>query len=88
MFIDHTSIRGFTYILIIIDAKTRKLWLFCTPNKHPPISIITFFLIQMSVKNICLQTIRTDEGRELARSTQFCTLLQYEFKINLETTGG
>ena len=40
------SIRGFTSSLTIIDAKTRRVWVFCTPNKRPPIDIMCFFLIQ------------------------------------------
>jgi hypothetical protein len=34
-FWDIVSHRGFSSMLLIIDAKTRMLWLFCTSNKAP-----------------------------------------------------
>ena len=41
-FYDIVSIRGFSSILSIIDAKTRKLWCFPGPDKRPPITKIKF----------------------------------------------
>jgi hypothetical protein len=32
-FLDTASHRGFTSMLLIIDAKTRMLWIFCAKNK-------------------------------------------------------
>lgn len=88
MFPNILSIRGFTSILIIVDAKTRKLWIFCTPNKTPPIDTIRFFLYELQKQEISVINIRTDEGGELARCAEFCSILFQEFNISLQTTGG
>lgn len=40
-FWDLPSHRGFSSMLLIIDAKTRMLWLFCTSNKRAPIKILS-----------------------------------------------
>jgi hypothetical protein len=39
-FLGVPSRRGFTAMLVIIDAKTRKLWVFCTASKKPPLHIL------------------------------------------------
>ena len=88
MFINTPSIRGFTSIIIIVDAKTLKLWLFCTPNKTPPIDTIHFFLHKLQKQGISVINIRTDECGELYRCTQFCEVLYNEFHVTLQTTGG
>jgi hypothetical protein len=44
-FMNQKSMRDFTCVLLIINAKTRKMWQFCTPNKKPPLDTITFFSI-------------------------------------------
>ena len=36
-FMNETSIRKFTSVLIAVDAKARKLWQFTTQNKRPPL---------------------------------------------------
>ena len=43
-FMNITSIRGFTCVLNIVDAKTRNKWEFGTPNKRPPIDTVDYFL--------------------------------------------
>ena len=87
-FYEITSIRGFTCVLIIVDALTRKVWAFCTPNKRPPLDIMRFFLQQMKRDKKNPQFIRCDEGGEVIRSEDFCEMLLKEFQITAQTTGG
>ena len=87
-FYDIISIRGFTCVLIIVDARTRKVWTFCTTSKRPPINIMRFFLHQMQLDDKKPQFIRCDEGGEVIRSEDFCKMLLDEFKITAQTTGG
>jgi hypothetical protein len=42
-FWDTQSHRGFTTMLLIIDAKTRMLWLFCSSSKRAPIQTLEYF---------------------------------------------
>ena len=58
-----------------------------TPQKRPPLDIITFFLTQMFRTGRKVQHIGTDCGGELARSSEFCALLKNSFQIALERTG-
>ncbi len=86
-FFDKTSIRGFTSILTIVDARTRKLWVFPGPDKRPPIAKLEFFVKQLVKQKYNVITIRVYEGGELSRSTDFCQKL-LQNNITLETTGG
>ena len=86
-FMNKVSIRGFSAVLNIVDAKCRKLWQFCTPAKRPPLSTIRFFLSQISRIGRTCSHIRTDMGGELAGSSELCAMLKNEFKIVLERTG-
>ena len=88
VFYDITSIRGFNSYLLIIDARTRKVWIFCTSSKRPPIDIMRYFLHQLKMSNKSTQFIRCDEGGEVTRSDDFCKMLLTEFNITVETTGG
>ena len=60
MFINTKSIRGFISILIIVDAKTHKLWLFFTEIKTPPVSTLKHFLTHLQKHGVYVQTVRTD----------------------------
>ena len=88
VFFDKISIRGFSAVLIIVDARTRKLWVFCTPSKRPPIDIMRFFLRQIQKDGKQVQFIRSDEGGEVIKSEDFCQMLLKEFQITAQTTGG
>jgi hypothetical protein len=81
------SHRGFSSMLLIIDAKTGMLWVFCTSNKRPPIILLTYFFSIMQQENKIIRTIRVDEDGALARSYEFTELL-IQYSITLETTGG
>lgn len=63
------------------------MWQFPTPQKLPPLDIITFFLTQIFRPGRQVQHIRTDYRGKLARLSEFCTLLKNKFQILLEHTG-
>ena len=86
-FLNEVSIRGFIAVLLILDAKSRKMWQFPTPQKRPPIDIVRFFLMQLKRMNRTTQHVRTDCGGELARSAEFCATMKNEFQIGIERTG-
>ena len=87
-FMNEESIRKFTSTLLIVDAKTRKLWTFNTPNKRPPLNILRFFLEQLRMTGRKVMNVRTDMGGELAGCSEVCDLLHDEFQCNLQITGG
>ena len=45
-FINITSIRGFTCVLNIVDARTRNKWEFRSATKRSPLDTIDYFLTQ------------------------------------------
>ena len=73
-FYNQTSIRGFTSILPIIDAKKRNLWTFPGSDKHPPIIKVELFINFLKKQNRDIKSIHVDEGGELARSSEFIKL--------------
>ena len=85
-FMNITSIRKFTSVLMAIDAKARKLWKFPTQSKRPPLDIIDFFLTQMKRNGRPVQFIRTDLGGELAKSSEVCSLLVNKHQCGIQTT--
>ena len=74
-FLEVESIRKLTCALVIVDAKVRKMWTFCTPGKRPPLATIRYFLEQLKQSGRQVLNIRTDLGGELARSSEFCNVL-------------
>ena len=66
-FLDETSIRQFTCALVVVDAKVRKMWTFCTPGKRPPLATVRYLLEQLKQMGRRVVNIRTDLGGELAR---------------------
>ena len=87
-FINVLSIRGFTCVLLIVDARTRNKWEFGTLSKRPPIDILDFFLTQCRLDGRPVLKIRTDRGGELAKSSKICDLLINKHKCGLQTTAG
>ena len=72
---------------MVVDAKLRKMWTFCTPGKRPPLATVNFLLEQLKQIGRQVVNIRTYLCRELARSSEFCNLLVKEYQCGLKTTG-
>ena len=79
------SYDGYTSYLIVVDGKSRRIWSFLTRTKEPPLHIIRAFLDKFGQQRGGL--IRTDQGGELARSTEFRTVVEKEFGYIVEPTG-
>jgi hypothetical protein len=73
-FWDITLLRMFTAVLIIIYAKTRMLWLFCTSSKKPPMHILRWFFANLRREKRMLANIRVDEDGDMAGSASFTTI--------------
>jgi hypothetical protein len=82
-FWDIRSHRGFTSTLLIIDAKTRMLRIFCSSNKRAPLKTIEYFFSILHQENRPPKTIRIDEDGALARNYEFTKLL-----LEQRLTGG
>ena len=68
-----TSIDKYRSYLLIIDKKSRYIWIFLTRNKDPPIQQVKSLL---SIFKPCgLSTITTDQGGELASSKKFIAMV-------------
>jgi hypothetical protein len=78
------SYDGYSAYLIIVDGTSRCLWVFLTQSKEPPLDIVRAFMMKFGIGGGC---VRTDQGGELARSDQFCNMLQQEFHYVVEPTG-
>ena len=87
-FINVISIRGFSSVLNIVDARTRNKWEFGTSSKCPPLKIIDYFLTQCKLEDRQVLRIHTDRGGELAGSSEICALLIQKHKCSLQTTAG
>ena len=61
------SRQGFGSYLLIVDEYTRFIWVFPTKSKSPPFDIIDQFLTQYK-RSSGMRRVRTDLGKELARS--------------------
>ena len=79
------SYDGYTSYLLIVDGKSRRIWSFVTKSKEPPIDIIRAFMSKFGNKNGGL--VRTDQGGELARCSEFRTMMEKEFGYIVERTG-
>ena len=79
------SYDGYNSYLIIVDEVSRFIWVFLCKNKEPPIDIMGAFLTRFGHSNGGL--LRTDLGGELARSTDFRTIMKEKYNYVVETTG-
>ena len=80
-----TSKEGYNCYLLIADEYSRHLWIFLFANKKPPISAVTTFLNTHGT-HTGLRRIRTDQGGELAKSSDFRACVQ-KAGYTLESTG-
>ena len=73
------SYDGYNSYLLIIDKKTRYIWIFLSSSKSPPINTVDKFLIKHGIprdKHSGLNlVVRTDQGGELSGSKQFQKML-------------
>ena len=81
-------IRQFTCALVVVDAKVRKMWIFCTPGKRPPLATVKNLLEQLKQMGRQVVNIRAGLGGELVRSSEFYELLVKQCQCGLQTTGG
>ncbi len=78
------SYDGYRAYLIIVDSASRRVWVFLTASKSPPITIMRAFLTKFGLAN---GVIRTDQGGELARSDDFRRAMMEEFSYTVEPMG-
>ena len=81
------SRQGFTCYLLIIDAKTRYIWVFLLKSKHPPIALVDTFLANHGRHNNTIRTIRTDGDGALAQSPKFRVMTLHKHGYIVESTG-
>jgi hypothetical protein len=78
------SYDGYSAYLLIVDGASRRVWVFLTKSKNPPIEILRAFLTKFGLSK---GVIRTDQGGELARSDAFRTTMMEEFGYTVEPAG-
>ena len=78
------SYDGYSSYQLIVDGASRRVWAFLTKTKEPPIHIIRAFMKKFGNGG---GIVRTDQGGELARSSEFKTVLESEFGYIVEPTG-
>ena len=80
-----TSIDGMNSYLSIIDRATRYMWVFVTKNKEPPLEAVEMILNKFKTTH-AHRTVRTDQGGELGKSSDFTSLIA-KCGFSLEVTG-
>ena len=78
------SHEGYSSYLLIVDHKTRYMWVFLTKNKKPPVKVITKFIKIYGLKQDLVKVVRTDQGGELAKDLSFreaLSTLGYQVEI-------
>ena len=80
-----TSIDGYNSYLLIIERKSRFIWIFLTSSKFPPVSAAKSILEKFKSKNTH-RTVRTDQGGELGKSDDFREMIS-DCGFSLEITG-
>jgi dUTP pyrophosphatase len=71
-----TSIDGFRSYFLVIDRKTRYVWVFLTKSKKPPLTIFAQFLKEHGHPSASNRTVRSDRGGELWGSQAFRDIVQ------------
>ena len=66
------SYDGYSSHLIIVDGASRRIWVFLTASKDPPIDILRAFMPRFGLQK---GLVRTDLGGELARCHAFKTMM-------------
>jgi hypothetical protein len=86
-FFGTTSIRGFTSALDVTCGSTSYPIGFPTKSKSPPLEIVRWVISTLRSMGFEVTFIRVDEGGELARSAEFCSLI-VSLSCLLQTTAG
>jgi hypothetical protein len=66
------SYDGYCAYLLIVDGKSRQVWVFLTTNKEPPIAILPFHIKIGIAKGV----FHTDQGGKLMCSDEFCLMME------------
>ena len=61
---------SFSDILVVVDAKTRHLWNFCTPGKRPSLEILRFFFTHLKTASRPVPKIKIDLGGKIAKCSE------------------
>jgi hypothetical protein len=80
-----TSVDGMNSYLSIIDKATRYMWVFVTKSKTPPLEAVEMILTKFKSTH-SHRTVRTDQGGELGKSSDFTALIA-KCGFSLEVTG-
>ena len=80
------SRQGYVCYLLIIDRKTRKVWIFPLKSRSVPITLISMFLQLHGNRTPQRRWIRTDGEGALAKSSTFRTELLNKFGYLVELT--
>jgi hypothetical protein len=80
------SREGYVAYLLIVDGHTRKVWVYPTKTKEPPIETVDLFLQRFGLRDGTQRYVRTDQGGELAKSADFCNLIAKHGYV-VESTG-
>jgi hypothetical protein len=78
------SYDGYSAYLLIVDGASRRVWVFLTENKKPPIAILKAFLRKFGNDK---GVIRTDQGGKLARCDDIRNTMMNDFSYAIEPTG-
>ena len=84
-----TSKDGYRSYCLVIDRKSRYIWIILTQTKEPPIRELQDLLTKLQANVTSkYKTITTDNGKELGASKTFQSmLLEPEIQYTLKTTG-
>jgi hypothetical protein len=69
------SREGYVAYLLIVDGYTRKVWVYPTKSKDPPIETVDLFLQRFGLRDGTQRYVRTDLGGELAKSAAFLAIV-------------
>ena len=80
------SHKGYSSFLLIVDHKTRYMWVFLTKNKKPPVKVISQFLKIYGLKKGGIKVLRIDQGGKLVKDSSFREATS-ELGYQVEITG-
>jgi hypothetical protein len=78
------SYNGYCAYLLIVDGESRRVRVFLTTNKEPPITILRAFMRKFGIAK---GVVHTDQGGKLARSNEFHLMMAKEFTYLVEPMG-